>query len=160
MNTNAFSPQPVGDSQLVSRSEVETIPEGRIQEANCDYLQGRITRAEALQNGSLLDITSACGGGVFRIRSAVSHTLWHELARGAPFAPHHPCVRKLCRAFVKAIWKDKVLDGPEGLTSRTFFFDVFCTAQPTFVQALWHQDDNGAPVITLLSAIERALFQA
>ena len=160
MKTNAFSPQPVKDTQPTSHSISEVFSDERAQETNHDYLQGRITRAEALQNGSLLDITSACGGRVFRIPSAISHELWQHLDRGAPFDPNHPYVRKLCRTLVKAIWEDKVLDGPQGLTSSTFFFDVFCTAQPTFVQAVWHEDDNGAPVITLLDATERAFFQA
>src|ERR1035438_2198772 len=72
---------------------------------NSNYLNCYSTRAEALRDGQLHDISRVKPGinCHFSVPTAISRRLWQAIAGDVPFTPSHPRLAHLCRLTVATI---------------------------------------------------------
>jgi hypothetical protein len=128
-------------------------------ESDSDDLFGdevfRYTRADALQDGILLDITDTariCGRVV--VPAAMTIGLWQHVAGGEAFAPADERVKDVCYALAFAsvgLIPSQRFEGPQ---SETMLYGFEMQGRSIEVKAVAHPGDNWEPVLTLMLPTE------
>jgi hypothetical protein len=126
-----------------------------------DYLQNGCTRAEAILDGQLHDLTQikAAINCRFLRPTAMTRALWHALAGDAPFALDHPHLLQLCRLVVSAIATGRAERWQQGLFSETAMLHVPLRGRALHLKMVCHPGDAGEPVLTLLEGSEVTQFE-
>jgi hypothetical protein len=120
------------------------------------YLQCDCTRAEALRDGQLHDI-SAVKPGInccFAVPTAISDRLWQAIAGEGPITSNHPRLAQLCRLMVATIHSNAGEREQRGLFSETIWFRFPSASREINVKVVCHPGDAQEPVMTLLEASE------
>jgi hypothetical protein len=128
---------------------------------NSNYLNCDRSRAEALRDGQLHDISRVKPGinCHFSAPTAISRRLWQAIAGDVPFAPSHPRLAHLCRLTVATIQNNSGEREQQGLFSQSVWFR-FCSASREIpVRVICHPGDALEPVITRLLASETTAFE-
>jgi hypothetical protein len=128
---------------------------------NSNYLNCDCSRAEALRDGQLHDISRVKPGinCHFSAPTAISRRLWQAIAGDVPFAPSHPRLAHLCRLTVATIQNNSGEREQQGLFSQSVWFRFCAASREIPVRVICHPGDALEPVITLLLASETTAFE-
>ena len=126
-----------------------------------DYLQNGCTRAEALLDGQLHDLTriKAAINCRFIRPTAMTRALWHALAGDTIFALDHPHLLQLCRLVVSAIATGRAERRQQGMFSETVWLRATLGGRPLHLKVVCHPGDAGEAVLTLLEGSEATQFE-
>ena len=126
-----------------------------------DYLHNGCTRAEAIRNAQLHDISriEAALNWHFTAPAAITPGLWRTAFGNIPFALDHPLLRQLCRHIVAHLAAGKVERTRAGWFSETSWVRVQLCAQELVVKVVCHPGDDAEAVITLLGSDEATSFE-
>ncbi len=126
-----------------------------------DYLQNGCTRAEALRNGQLHDITRApaARNAYFTVPIAITAGLWRTLAGERSFDLHDPTLLQLCRIVGAALARDRFDRRQHRFFSETGWLKVPLAGHQLQLKLVCHPGDSAEYVLTLLEASESAAFE-
>jgi Ethanolamine utilization protein EutJ (predicted chaperonin) len=120
----------------------------------CDPLFG-YTRADALRDGVLLDITeTACVCARLQVPTAMTAGLWNALAPGEPFNPQDERLKEVLYGLLFAsvgLIPSRPLDSP---TAQVRIYQLPVGGNNLAVRAAAHLDEAGQPVFTLMLGSE------
>jgi hypothetical protein len=128
---------------------------------NSNYLNCDCTRAEALHDGQLHDISGVRPGinCRFSVPIAISRRLRQAIAGDVPFTQGHPRLAHLCRMAVATIQSNSGERQQQGLFSESFWFRFSSASREIPVRVICHPGDALEPVMTLLLASETTAFE-
>lgn len=128
---------------------------------NSNYLNCDCTRAEALRDGQLYDISGVQPGinCCFAVPTAISERLWRAIAGEVPFTSNHPRLAQLCRLMVATVHNNTGERKRRGLFSETIWFRFPSASREIHVKVVCHPGDAQEPVMTLLEASETTAFE-
>jgi hypothetical protein len=121
---------------------------------NSNYLNCDCTRAEALRDGQLHDISRVKPGinCDFGVPTAISRRLWQTIAGDVPFTPSHPRLARLCRLTAATIQNNSGEREQQGLFSESVWSRLSSVSREIPVRVICHPGDALEPVMTLLVA--------
>src|ERR1035441_7403705 len=105
------------------------------------------SRAMALRDGSLLDITVTAAATYIAMPSVVSSKLWRAIADDAPLTLGDPRALSLCWSVFLFVTTQAYSRERRGQNSRTVWFETKVLGA---AKAIAHQGDHGEPVMTVL----------
>jgi hypothetical protein len=112
------------------------------------------SRAMALRDGSLLDITLTAAATCIAMPSAVSPKLWRTIADDAPLTPGDPRAMGLCWSVFLFVTTQAYSREHRGPHSRTVWFETQVLGRSIEAKAIAHAGDHGEAVLTVLCADE------